>query len=857
MFGRPTQSNLSPLEVQGTTGPSAEEALLEEQEDDTPDSLRSSFICPPPEDCSRRLGFWQAVRALIANIVGGTVLSFPFVFRSCGGILAPILVFSFALMMIFSLMLVTACSRKTGKIEYYEIARHLYGTSLEMIVAILVLIAVFLNTVAVIILSGDVATPLLKVWAGVEMTSWKLALVKGAVVATVSPLCFLSSLHALRHMNLVANAVAFLLILVVVIRSVQTFGKYHEVAVVSSTGQITSMQACSSSLRVTPSNALDLITSAPLMVSGFICHANVLRVHAEFRRPTKVRFYGVLWTAILYAALMYCLVGAFGYVYASCMTCGNILLNFPPEDVLAQVLRVLMGLIVLGNIPMQVLPGRKAFFFLAKNTRFLRQSIVFREPFRGCPHPVTVSGQALNSENQEQTAETLEATSYQPPRLVGAEESVFPPPTDVKRQQTFPPPTDVNRQQTAPADHQHTLEESQTKESLRPTTPPSMSERPSSAPMRQIPPPTLLPAQAPSIQNRSLDRNGVRGIRSPPTEKRPMPSLEGVGGSAGQLQSKSRAPLLGFCPGRLADSFAASLVAPYEDESSFPGASFLAHKTTKICAKCRKATCRNAVVVPAVEVVEGEPRTLVSDLENQLKSDVIRKLSAPHVPSAEFALPSPPSVEEYEPRPSVPLDPQVMGPPRLKSVSVPGPAAVVQARTRSESRGVPMALRLRSPVRQRGGEGEGGEGGTERTASTEAARFEGGQPTGRGGVGGVTEEEEIEVDTEVAIDPSVMAARWAFGVFTLMFVGAALAAAIFLQNIVTVYSFGGAFVSVSLAFILPAVMYLKIAQHEPLSLRHPFKVLSYFFLVIAVPLALLGVLRASVNFDAPSCPSAG
>ena len=65
---------------------------------------------------------------------------------------------------------------------------------------------------------------------------------------------------------------------------------------------------------------------------------------------------------IAFTSMLYLFISAFGFLYSSRYTCGNILLNFGRKDVLVAVARGALSAVIMLNCPLLVQPCRKAAF---------------------------------------------------------------------------------------------------------------------------------------------------------------------------------------------------------------------------------------------------------------------------------------------------------------------------------------------------------------------------------------------------------------------------------------------------------------------------------------------------------------
>lgn len=83
-----------------------------------------------------------------------------------------------------------------------------------------------------------------------------------------------------------------------------------------------------------------------------------MSVYAELRRPTLPRFAIVCSMAMLLCCTSYSLTASFGYLTFGQKVKGDILLNYDPNDTLANVARVVLALVVFSSYATVCFCGR-------------------------------------------------------------------------------------------------------------------------------------------------------------------------------------------------------------------------------------------------------------------------------------------------------------------------------------------------------------------------------------------------------------------------------------------------------------------------------------------------------------------
>jgi amino acid permease len=117
---------------------------------------------------------------------------------------------------------------------------------------------------------------------------------------------------------------------------------------------------------------LDALLAFPLVALAFLSQFNVLSVHGALTNPTRDRLKIVIHSGVAICSFIFLFFGLGGYMYAWEATRDNILLNFNPNDKVILFGRVGLGLTLLCNMPMVVLPCRDAFLLIPTQYREYR-----------------------------------------------------------------------------------------------------------------------------------------------------------------------------------------------------------------------------------------------------------------------------------------------------------------------------------------------------------------------------------------------------------------------------------------------------------------------------------------------------
>ena len=179
------------------------------------------------------------------------------------------------------------------------------------------------------------------------------------VVLLVTPLCTLRNLTALQNVGAASMVSVGTVACCVAFRSIECQLKPNGNEGAESNNN---NEQPDQSLRAFPLSTKELLDAAPLFISSYICHFNVLPIHNELRCPTSDRVRKWVRTSIWPATLFYWFIGFTGSLYIKCTpsgrVSGNILLDFDEDDPLLLLGRLCLAVTITLALPMLVIPAR-------------------------------------------------------------------------------------------------------------------------------------------------------------------------------------------------------------------------------------------------------------------------------------------------------------------------------------------------------------------------------------------------------------------------------------------------------------------------------------------------------------------
>mmetsp|Transcript_28257 Transcript_28257/g.51004 ORF Transcript_28257/g.51004 Transcript_28257/m.51004 type:complete len:697 (-) Transcript_28257:180-2270(-) len=316
------------------------------------------------DDSRRSIATPSATFSLVATMVGGGVLSLPYAMSQCGLVFGTISLLVAAVASAWTLDMLVDCARATGRDSFELVGHAAFGEFSRKATVALVFAICWLTKVAYFVLLTDLFVPLVYLaFPSVHRSADEDDTAVRRVVACMgalllSPMCFKSSLSSLKFACFASVGSVVVVAAAVGFRTAQTLGQEHTVQVDT---QSILVQA---QYHLWPSDWPKALYAFPMFGVSFLCHFNALPTHQELQRPTRYRMRRVIVTTLSLTSVIYLFVGLTGYLYGGCYTCGNILLNFGPDDHLIAVGRGALGMVLMLNFPLICQPCRNALFRL-------------------------------------------------------------------------------------------------------------------------------------------------------------------------------------------------------------------------------------------------------------------------------------------------------------------------------------------------------------------------------------------------------------------------------------------------------------------------------------------------------------
>ncbi|KAF4662592.1 hypothetical protein FOL46_005219 [Perkinsus olseni] len=312
------------------------------------------------KDGQSRMGVKDAIYALVCTAIGAGVLTLPYALAQSGLIAGTLILLGIGVLSSYAGELLVAASKRTGMTSYGTLARATCGKWAELLTLACIAITTWLVMGSYMIVMADMMVPVLEwIFPGItEFAGGYSALrlwIQVLSLVVVFPYCLrdnMSGFKLIAVLSIVAMlALTAAVVILSIIRIIEKPVQWVPPAEPSETVSAVSIKYFSG-------------TSSFLAISissvSYLCHFNILPVVVEeMRAPTKSRSNEAIRWTMVSVAIMYVAFAVFGYLYAYDMpggVSGDILLNFPSDSILVNIVRIALFLTLDLSYPLLVLP---------------------------------------------------------------------------------------------------------------------------------------------------------------------------------------------------------------------------------------------------------------------------------------------------------------------------------------------------------------------------------------------------------------------------------------------------------------------------------------------------------------------
>ncbi|KAI9474720.1 hypothetical protein LPJ55_002379 [Coemansia sp. RSA 990] len=282
-------------------------------------------------------------------IVGAGAIGLPYAIRQAGFLIGVPMVVSLALLVDWTLRVLALSSKLSGQQTYQGLVEHCFGR------AGLLANSLFQGAMAgggmasFIVIVGDTLPHVLSaLFPGIGQSGFGRVVFSRRFVIAFFVICMAYPLSLYRDVGKLGKTSAFAVVaMCTIIISVAVEGPRID-----------------SALRADPDMPFMLANTGIFQAVGiitfaFVCHHNSFMIYGSLRKPTLNRYFGVIHISTVIATAASLVIAIVGYVYFREKTQGNILNNFPQDNVLINIARFLFALNMITTFPMETLVARE------------------------------------------------------------------------------------------------------------------------------------------------------------------------------------------------------------------------------------------------------------------------------------------------------------------------------------------------------------------------------------------------------------------------------------------------------------------------------------------------------------------
>ncbi|KAM0711973.1 hypothetical protein Q7P35_001343 [Cladosporium inversicolor] len=294
------------------------------------------------ESARPKSGMKSAFMNMANSIIGAGIIGQPYAFKQAGLLTGVFLLVALTVTVDWTIRLIVTNSKLSGTNSFQETMQHCFGKSGLVAISVAQWAFAFGGMVAFCIIIGDTIPHVLSaVFPSLPQTSvlWLLTDRRAIIVLFVLGMSYPLSLY--RDIAMLSKASTFALVSMgVIVVTILTQGPRLPADM---RGQLRGSLLINDGVF----QAIGVISFA------FVCHHNSLLIYGSLRKPTMDRFARVTHysTAISMVACLSMALG--GYITFGDMTKGNVLNNFPTDNIMVNIARLCFGLNMITTLPLE------------------------------------------------------------------------------------------------------------------------------------------------------------------------------------------------------------------------------------------------------------------------------------------------------------------------------------------------------------------------------------------------------------------------------------------------------------------------------------------------------------------------
>ncbi|KAL5386305.1 hypothetical protein PMIN06_001707 [Paraphaeosphaeria minitans] len=300
------------------------------------------------ESARPRSNMRSAFMNMANSIIGAGIIGQPYAFHNAGLVTGTLLLIGLTMTVDWTIQLIVINSKLSGTDSFQATVEHCFGKSGLVAISLAQWIFAFGGMMAFCVIVGDTIPKVLDaLFPSLSDTSflWLLTNRRAIIILLVLGISYPLSLYRDIAKLAKASGLAMISMAIIIVTVItQSFRVPPE-----SRGKI------EGSVVIRPG----IFEAVGVISFAFVCHHNSLLIYGSLRTPTIDRFARVTHysTGI---SLVACLVMAyFGYLTFGDKTQGNVLNNFPNDNVFVNIARFCFGLNMLTTLPLEAFVCRE------------------------------------------------------------------------------------------------------------------------------------------------------------------------------------------------------------------------------------------------------------------------------------------------------------------------------------------------------------------------------------------------------------------------------------------------------------------------------------------------------------------
>lgn len=278
----------------------------------------------------------------INSIVGAGIIGIPYAIHKCGFVTGIILLFLVAILVNKSVIILIECGIKHNKLDFEDLSLHLFGERGYIVALSIMFMFAYGAQIAYMVIIGDtipaVAHELISPTSILANRTFIMAILAFVIIL---PLCILKDLSSLSWTSLLSIICGVIFICITIYSSPEAAIKQG----IDTHGSITIIDS-------------GVFAGIGTMSFAFVCQHNSFIVFRSLKEPTLENWRLVARYSVWISFVLCLAFGLGGYLSFGDYVKGDILNNFPEDNIPIGVARVLLAITMVFTYPMECFVAR-------------------------------------------------------------------------------------------------------------------------------------------------------------------------------------------------------------------------------------------------------------------------------------------------------------------------------------------------------------------------------------------------------------------------------------------------------------------------------------------------------------------